>query len=148
MSPAVVLLALRLLAALGLYAFLVMIFIALARDSRLLGGRLADVPTAVLRLEGDASGTCFPLAELNSLGRAADNDVHLPFERVSAHHARLGYRGGQWWVEDLGSTNGTRVNEVRVDQALVVTYGDRIHVGDICLVLDRGGPGARSAAST
>ncbi len=149
MSPELVLLVLRLLAALGLYVFLALVLAGLARDSRLTIGQSAQVPAAILRLEGDNAGVRFRLAQGNSLGRAADNSVHLPFERVSAHHALLGYRGGQWWVEDLHSTNGTRVNELPVEQGLVVTYGDRIHIGDVCLILERveGGHEAPAAAA-
>jgi len=145
MSPAALLLAIRLLAALGLYVFLALILLALAADSRLAARARAAAPAAALRLEGDPAGAHYRLAEANSLGRAADNTIHLPFECVSAHHAQLAYRGGQWWVEDLGSTNGTRVNDIPVDQALVITYGDRIHLGDVCLVLDRGEPESPSA---
>jgi len=147
-SPEIVLLVLRLLAALVLYAFLGLILAGLARDSRLAGGRTVSVPAAALRLEGDETGLLFRLAEVNSLGRAADNNIHLTFERVSAHHARLGYQGGQWWVEDLGSTNGTKVNDIPVEQPLVVTYGDRIVIGDVSLILERGDVVAGRATAT
>jgi pSer/pThr/pTyr-binding forkhead associated (FHA) protein len=51
------------------------------------------------------------------VGRGADADLELPFPSVSSRHARL-FRGampGDWWVEDLGSTNGTWLDGARLD---------------------------------
>jgi pSer/pThr/pTyr-binding forkhead associated (FHA) protein len=141
MSPQIVLLVLRVLAALLVYAFLVMAAVFLWRDAGLQTGRRATVPLAHLRVEqGDPPGVTYRLSESNAIGRAADNSIHLHSELVSAHHGRLTHHAGQWWLEDLGSTNGTRVNDVQVDQPLVVTYGDRLQFGDVRLILETGDP--------
>jgi len=58
---------------------------------------------------------------------------------VSAYHARISHQGGQWWLEDLGSRNGTHLNEIPVEQPLVVIFGDRIRVGRVVLQLESGG---------
>lgn len=55
-------------------------------------------------------GKLFPLEAVTHIGRDAENTVMIPDQRVSGRHARLVQRGGQWWVEDLGSTNGTLLN--------------------------------------
>ena len=52
--------------------------------------------------------------------------------RVSQRHCKLSVSGDKLWVEDLGSTNGTFVNDERVDSALV-TPGDRIQIGS-CVI--------------
>ena len=63
-----------------------------------------------------------------SVGRGADNVVRLDAFGVSRHHARLVQRAGSWQVEDLGSTNGTRVNDQRVERQ-ALAEGDRLAFG-------------------
>ena len=62
------------------------------------------------------------------LGRSPDNDVILRDPATSGHHARLERRGDQFWIVDLGSTNGTLVNGEPV-QEKELTHGDRVTVG-------------------
>ncbi len=49
-----------------------------------------------------------------TVGRGPRNEVVFDDDSVSDVHARLEYRDGQWWITDLGSTNGTRVNGERL----------------------------------
>jgi pSer/pThr/pTyr-binding forkhead associated (FHA) protein len=62
------------------------------------------------------------------LGRSPDNDVILRDPATSGHHARLERRGDQFWIVDLGSTNGTLVNGEPV-QEKQLSHGDRVTVG-------------------
>lgn len=71
-----------------------------------------------------------------SLGRASDNGLVLADPRVSRHHARLQARRGTLVLTDLGSTNGSRVNGVRVDECALGT-GDRVLVGDTVLLVEQ-----------
>ena len=70
----------------------------------------------------------------------ARNGLVLDDARVSRHHARLRARHGMLVLTDLGSTNGGRVNGVRVDE-VVLGVGDRIELGDTVLVVDAAAPG-------
>ncbi|MBA2315164.1 MAG: DUF3662 and FHA domain-containing protein [Chloroflexi bacterium] len=70
-----------------------------------------------------------------TIGRASDNALVLGDSRVSRHHARLQARRGTLVFRDLGSTNGSRVNGVRVAE-VVLGEGDRIEVGDTVLVVE------------
>jgi pSer/pThr/pTyr-binding forkhead associated (FHA) protein len=62
------------------------------------------------------------------LGRSPDNDVILRDPATSGHHARLERRGDQFWIVDLGSTNGTLVNGEPI-QEKALSHGDRVTIG-------------------
>src|SRR5918993_1342677 len=66
-----------------------------------------------------------------TLGRSSDNDMELgDDEFASAHHARVEPRRDGVWVEDVGSTNGTFVNGMKLDGPRKLTPGDVIRVGE------------------
>jgi len=52
----------------------------------------------------------------NRVGRSAGNEIHIPAEKISRHHARLLIAGDTLELIDLGSTNGTFVNDARLDK--------------------------------
>lgn len=140
MSPALALLAVRALLALGLYAFLAVILITLWRDLRRAGtGQAVPAAHLIHLAPGERAGAAYPLTDLNLIGRAPGNSIILDDATVSAHHARLGYHSGRWIVEDLGSRNGTRVNGINLEGLLVLAYGDDLQFGEVLLGL-RAGP--------
>ena len=66
----------------------------------------------------------------HTIGRLPDCDLHLDDSTVSREHAAVIRRGDRWWVLDLGSTNGTRVNgRTAAEQPL--DDGDSIELGDV-----------------
>lgn len=81
------------------------------------GGRAPRPRLIVERSPGLTVGTEFPLGERLTIGRHADNDIVLDEKVVSSAHARIQRQAGMLVVEDLGSTNGTFVDERRVTQA-------------------------------
>ena len=84
-----------------------------------------------------AAGAAFALDAITSLGRDVNNSIVLDDEFVSASHAALTYRGRAWYVEDLGSTNGTFVNGSQVDGLAPIAFGDEIQIGQVRLRLER-----------
>ncbi|TMD29548.1 MAG: DUF2662 domain-containing protein [Chloroflexi bacterium] len=96
-----------------------------------------DAPVAILReLRPDGSEREVSLdGRPLTIGRATDNGLVLQDSRVSRHHARLQARRGTLVLSDLGSTNGSRVNGVTV-QEVVLGPGDRIQLGDTVLIVD------------
>jgi pSer/pThr/pTyr-binding forkhead associated (FHA) protein len=62
------------------------------------------------------------------MGRSPDNDLIFRDPATSGHHARLERRGEQFWVVDLGSTNGTFVNGESI-QEKQLNHGDRLTIG-------------------
>lgn len=65
-----------------------------------------------------------------TIGRGLNNDVILEDTRVSRHHAQLRYRARRFWVSDLGSTNGTYVNGVQVEEQ-GLRDGDVVSLGGL-----------------
>ncbi|HEY3140410.1 MAG TPA: FHA domain-containing protein [Acidimicrobiales bacterium] len=80
-------------------------------------------------------GGAYPLDEEVTLGRAAGCQVPLDDAYASQVHARVFHRDGQWFVEDLGSTNGTYLNRRRVAGPMVMKRRDRIQIGNTVLEL-------------
>lgn len=60
-----------------------------------------------------------------TIGRLPGNDIVLPYTQISRHHAELRQRGDDWWIIDLGSTNGLRVAGRQVKEYLL-HGGDRV----------------------
>ena len=66
-----------------------------------------------------------------SIGRETGNALIIDEDTVSAQHAVIRLDGGRWWVEDLGSTNGTFVNRQRVDGRSPLRDGDEVRFGRV-----------------
>ncbi|MCX8111766.1 MAG: FHA domain-containing protein [Bacteroidia bacterium] len=67
-----------------------------------------------------------------TIGRASDNAIVITDSTVSSRHARLFLQGNRWYIQDLGSTNGTFVNGQRITQH-PIQVGDRIRMGAIVI---------------
>ena len=65
------------------------------------------------------------------IGRSESCDVKVAGSYASARHARLYYQAGQYWLEDLHSTNGTYLNGHQVDLPVVLANGDRLRIGRV-----------------
>jgi len=127
-----IVLALRLIAALALYGFLGWALYTLWRDIQKQGYALANrrVPgISFLIQQGDSSSYKHFAQREITLGRDPACDLPLEDETVSTRHAHLTYHHGQWWLEDLASTNGTMLNETMVNMPTVITSGDDIQCG-------------------
>jgi hypothetical protein len=107
--------------------------LAAARPAPASYGYLAIVDGAA---SGHTAGEVLPLQPITLLGRGAGNTIVLNDPLVSATHALLSYRQGRWWLEDRGSTNGTVLNGVLVEQPTVVSFGDLIELGQVKLRLE------------
>ena len=139
---AIILLVLRSALTLALYLFvgwaLWLIWRDLKMHSHLLAAR--QPPPLTLSIEGQEPPRRLHFtAPVITIGRDPASDFVLDETAVSAQHARLSYRQGQWWLEDLHSTNGTFLNLEPVQEAVVVTSGDQLRCGPVTLNLSIGG---------
>ncbi len=90
-------------------------------------GRLVVVASPALGDGDEFSLDSHPL----TIGRAQNNDVPLPDdEYASGRHARFEPRRDGIWVEDIGSTNGTFVNGIRLTRERKLTPGDVVRIGE------------------
>jgi pSer/pThr/pTyr-binding forkhead associated (FHA) protein len=93
-------------------------------------------PTHVLVVDGANQGERAELAEAPILiGRGSDAAIRLDDDYVSTRHARIAASGDQWFVEDLGSTNGTYIGSARITQPTTLTLGTQVRIGKTLLEL-------------
>ncbi|MGB7874228.1 MAG: FHA domain-containing protein [Anaerolineales bacterium] len=135
-------LALRVLLTLSLYTFLGWTLFTIWRELRTQGTILAarKIPGINLNIQiGDQPPTqhYFSQSEI-LLGRDSHCDLPLPDDTVSTRHARLSHHHGQWWLEDLGSTNGTMLNKDKVSIPTVVINGDEVECGKASITISLG----------
>lgn len=76
-------------------------------------------------------GAVYPIRSVTNLGRASDNDVVIDSEYISSHHARIYLKNNAYILKDRGSTNGTYLNDVRIERPAVINNNDRIRIGGI-----------------
>ncbi len=104
-----------------------------ATRSQPAGRRRANLEIVNAASAGLRRGDIIALRAATTIGREHGNDVVVDEETVSSRHARLLLHDGRWWIEDLGSTNGTLVNEAHVERAQPLRPGDIIQVGRVRL---------------
>lgn len=98
------------------------------------GRKTRGTPTELVAVEPpDQVGRRYPLGDEITVGRAAGCQVTVDDTYVSQLHARVFTRDGQLMVEDLGSTNGTYLNRVKVAGPMGMQKGDRLQVGNTVL---------------
>jgi hypothetical protein len=92
-------------------------------------------PTKVVVIEGADSGKQASLTGTVTMGRGNGNHIDLVDEYVSTRHARFIPHNGQWYVEDVGSTNGTYVAGARISRPTPVGAKSTVRVGRTVLEL-------------
>lgn len=93
-------------------------------------------PTQLVVTAGGLAGTRIALTGAPILiGRANDSTLVLTDDYASTRHARISHQGEQWFVEDLGSTNGTWVGPNRLIGPMVLDIGVPVRIGATALEL-------------
>lgn len=80
-------------------------------------------------------GRTYELLDELTIGRAAGCHIALEDRFVSQLHARMFRRDDQCFIEDLGSTNGTLLNDEKVTGPALLSKGDRIRIGNFVMEL-------------
>jgi pSer/pThr/pTyr-binding forkhead associated (FHA) protein len=98
--------------------------------------RPRGAPTHVAIIDGANAGEQISLDEAPLLiGRGSDAQIRLDDDYVSTRHARIAASGEQWFVEDLGSTNGTYIGSQRLTQPASLQLGSQVRIGKTTLEL-------------
>jgi pSer/pThr/pTyr-binding forkhead associated (FHA) protein len=131
---ATVVLVLRVTLTIALYVFLAWALSTVLEDLRHQGTRISTqkkpgITIFVRILKGVESQRYFTQNEI-MIGRDTHCDLSMMDETMSAHHARLVHHHGQWWLEDLNSTNGTFLNSEKLNTPAVIITGDEFKCGN------------------
>lgn len=91
------------------------------------------LPAGLVVIGGDFNGTLFDLIEGSEvvIGRSAENQIPLEIEGISRKHCKFTSNEGKFFIEDLGSKNGTYVNNNKILMPLELNKGDIIKIGTI-----------------
>lgn len=132
----IVVLILRILAVITLYAFLGWALITLWRELQLASSQLTPPQFPFISITPmdfeDLQAREYRVSEV-IIGRDEGCEYSIPDETVSSRHTRLSYHHNQWWLEDLLSKNGTFLNDERIYTSTVIISGDEIRCGKVNL---------------
>lgn len=96
------------------------------------------VPTTLKIVDGPNAGQSVPLGDGPILlGRGTDAAIRLDDDYVSTRHARFATNGEQWFVEDLGSTNGTYLGSQRITAPVPIGLGIQVRLGKTIVELQK-----------
>jgi len=133
--PVIALLILRGFFLLFLYLFIFYLVRWMVRDLKTYAAPLCLKGGMIVVLDGDVPafkpGAALELGDETTLGRSGESKIIIPDDFVSKRHARITRSEGRYWLEDLGSRNGTYLNNVLVRQPVTLSEGDRIKIGKV-----------------
>ena len=93
--------------------------------------------TLLVQGRSDAKPRTVRLSASMTVGRAPECELRLDDTYASQQHARLFAKNNSWFVEDLGSTNGTFVNDQKLAAPAMLQPGDKVRVGQTIMELRR-----------
>lgn len=133
-----------------IYAFIAVVLIYVVKDLQRTGSTVKERRrlqkfthgSSYLKLEyapegSGLEGSEFLLGAETKIGRDPKSEIVLSEKVVSNNHAKIYFDHGQYWLEDLGSTNGTLLNGLPLSGPAVLTNGDQIKIGDYIFRLVR-----------
>jgi hypothetical protein len=93
--------------------------------------------TLLVKGQSESKPRTVRLAASMTIGRAPECELRLDDTYTSQQHARLFAKNNSWFVEDLGSTNGTFVNDQKLAAPAMLQPGDKVRVGQTIMELRR-----------
>ncbi|MHB8895468.1 MAG: FHA domain-containing protein FhaB/FipA [Candidatus Geothermincolia bacterium] len=136
MIPNIVFIALRYVFIGLLYIFLILVVRAIYKDIRQPDGaprparrKKNEQPQLIVITADRNVGAKYMLTDDVRVGRAANSNILIDDTYASQQHARIYSNEESYYVEDLGSTNGTYVNGRKISYPLELRAGDRIKIG-------------------
>jgi pSer/pThr/pTyr-binding forkhead associated (FHA) protein len=106
------------------------------------------MPKFLLRgVSGPTFGKVYAMVGTLSVGRSAESDICIASDEISRQHARVQSSAGGIVVEDLGSANGTFINDKRIHTATVLNPGDEVRFDTVRFLLMAPAQEAQQAAA-
>ena len=99
-------------------------------DAGAAAGSTHRLQAKLVPVDGGEAAAGHLLAEVNTIGRVAENSLQIQQGSVSRHHAILRFTAEGWTLEDLEAENGTWVNGERIEQRRLLD-GDRVNIGTV-----------------
>src|SRR5688572_25313641 len=91
----------------------------------------------IVKTTGNGGGERIPLTRLRTtIGRSARSDICIPDAFASRLHAEIRQEGDSWWLHDLGSANGTKLNGTLVTGTLPLFSGNEVQIGETAIVFE------------
>jgi pSer/pThr/pTyr-binding forkhead associated (FHA) protein len=122
-----------------LYAFLALALYTLWQELKqhgtlLVARKIPPITLSVESVQDEPRPVHFQQPNV-TIGRNPTSEFPINEDSISSRHARLSYHHGHWWLEDLGSKNGTYLNNEILQIPTVVVSGDRIRCGETSMVV-------------
>jgi pSer/pThr/pTyr-binding forkhead associated (FHA) protein len=108
-----------------------------APQAKLSRRALKQLPKTLTVTHGQQAGIQLPLGEGILIGRSSDCQLLLEDDYVSTRHARISRTPTGYQVEDLGSTNGTFVNNQRITTPIAFSIGDTLRIGRTLMSVEK-----------
>jgi pSer/pThr/pTyr-binding forkhead associated (FHA) protein len=128
----------RLLIALSLYGFLAWGLLTIWRDLKHQASRAVQQHLPVLEVSLAAQGAQETLrfaTDEVTIGRHPSCEWMIADDTVSSRHARLRFQQDHWWLEDLGSRNGTYLNGEQLTAPAVLAAADQVRCGQVSFTI-------------
>ncbi len=121
------------------YVFIIIIYLFVFQIAKMIFQDIkstqASKKGAYLKLiDDEAKDKIYPIRESLSVGRDRYSDIRLDYNFISKNHFIIEEDGGEYYLRDLGSKNGTYVNGTKINDEVILEDGDVIEVNDIKFV--------------
>ena len=128
------LLSLRFILAILLYAFLAYSIFILWNNFKNSLSPISKIKTPLIHLSYKDKKISFQQQEI-FLGRSPTSDLQIDNNTVSSSHAKIFFSKNQWWVEDMQSSNGSRLNSLDLTIPTVLTNEDELELGNATILI-------------
>lgn len=121
------------------YVFIIIIYLFVFQIAKMIFQDIKSTQVSkkgayLKHIDDEDKDKIYPIRESLSVGRDRYSDIRLDYKFVSKNHFIIEEDGGEYYLSDLGSKNGTYVNGTKIDDEVILEDGDIIELNDIKFV--------------